>query len=186
MTCTRFGNAIICTSPWVMNEHEKRLRDALAAGPTIGKLSVYHDHGWLVIGDEREDVYLPVSKGTGVAKAPMAQVISTAVNAAPALLSDLDALRRERDELRAECERLSAGHATALVALAEARAEVERLTRELAEARADAGRYRWLRRADGDWGICEFDQKTSEWVRDSRGAAVVDAAIDAAREAANV
>ena len=84
-----------------MRDEEKRLRDALAAGPTIGKLSVYHDHGWLVIGDEREDVYLPVSKGTGVAKAPMAQVISTAVNAAPALLA-------ERDKLAAECERLRA------------------------------------------------------------------------------
>ena len=32
---------------------------------TLGKLQAHHDHGWLVISDHSEDVYLKVAKGLG-------------------------------------------------------------------------------------------------------------------------
>jgi hypothetical protein len=54
------------------------------------------------------------------------------------------------------------------------------LLERLEAAERDAARYRWLREADGDWGICEWDGASGDWVRDSRSERVVDAAIDAA------
>lgn len=44
----------------------------------------------------------------------------------------------------------------------------------------EAERYRWLLCASEEWGICEWDRATCEWVRDTRGAVVVNGAIDAA------
>jgi hypothetical protein len=58
--------------------------------------------------------------------------------------------------------------------------KLARLLGGLEAAEMDASRYRWLRKADGDWGICEWDGASGDWVRDSRSERVVDAAIDAA------
>lgn len=59
--------------------------------------------------------------------------------------------------------------------------ELRRLSAEVEALRNDAERYRWIRTKARDWGICEWDRNECEWVRDSRGAVVIDAAIDAAR-----
>lgn len=62
--------------------------------------------------------------------------------------------------------------------------ELERLAAELAAARVDAERYRWLRDDEtSDWAICEWDHGSSGYYRDARAAKIVDAAIDAARQA---
>ena len=47
---------------------------------------------------------------------------------------------------------------------------------EIEALRADAERYRWLRKGGGLWGICVWDD--DEWVGDAR--TNVDALIDAA------
>lgn len=65
-------------------------------------------------------------------------------------------------------------------AIRELLAERQSLLERLEQAEKDARRYRWLRTQSHDWGVCEWDNSSSEWVRDARGATVIDAAIDAA------
>ena len=81
----------------------------------------------------------------------------------------VERLTAERDALRAEVERLTAGDV--------------RYLNEVEALRRDAERYRWLCKATGDWGVCEWDSGYSEWVRDSRGQDVISRAIDRARGA---
>lgn len=73
--------------------------------------------------------------------------------------------------------------ATQLTNRQQAAAALRRLAAEVEALRADAERYRWLRTMADDWGVCEWDRAECEWVRDTRGAVVVDAAIDKARKA---
>lgn len=51
-------------------------------------------------------------------------------------------------------------------------AEAEKQAGPVASEKEDAELFRWLLIAN-DWGICEWDEREAEWVRDSRSESVV-------------
>jgi hypothetical protein len=82
--------------------------------------------------------------------------------------SALDDANDAKDELR-----------TMVRSLATLAAEAEKQAGPVASDKEDAELFRWLLIAH-DWGICEWDERESQWVRDSRSASVVRDAIRAA------
>lgn len=89
-------------------------------------------------------------------------------------------------ELTARADRMAAANREFIATAEKDAAEIEawrklvdELKAEEVALRADAERYRWLRKGGGLWGICVWDD--DEWVGDAR--TNVDAAIDAAIEA---
>ena len=80
-------------------EHEKRIREALEAGPTEGPWFEHHHKGRLYIENQRDDVVCDM--GLRVKSNPTSQFIAACnPSAIRALLADLDAMRAIEDEVR--------------------------------------------------------------------------------------
>jgi predicted 3-demethylubiquinone-9 3-methyltransferase (glyoxalase superfamily) len=90
-------------------------------------------------------------------------------------MTDRTTLVQRLREYHREVTELDGGECPALAMVREAADEIERLQRELAEARRDAERYRWLR-----------DKSPAKWTIDVGDLPLfkfdLDAAIDAAME----
>ena len=75
-----------------MTEHEKRIREALEAGPTEGPWFEHHDKGHLYIENQRDDVICDM--GLRAKSSPTSQFIAACnPSAIRALLADLDEAR---------------------------------------------------------------------------------------------
>lgn len=150
-----------------MTDNITRLKEALEAGPTTHAV-----------------VYRAMALASTLAGNVAMSDVMASEDASATLKSHLlDALQKRDAAIRELLERLEQAEkgrdeAVGRAVFAESDAASMRLLAEQAEK--DARRYRWLRTQSHDWGVCEWDTSSSEWVRDARGATVIDAAIDAA------
>ena len=75
-----------------MTDHEKRIREALEAGPTEGPWFEHHDKGHLYIENQRDDVVCDM--GLRAKSTPTSQFIAACnPTAIRSLLADLDGMR---------------------------------------------------------------------------------------------
>lgn len=96
-------------------------------------------------------------------------------------VTDLAERNRQQAERIAE---LQSAHAVAVEIAAQYAAERDQLRAEVERLRANAERYEWLRdNLESEWAICEWqdDPDGLGYYHDARAPHIVDAAIDAAR-----